>query len=142
MYFYSATENAFYPEDTKNDYIIAGTWPVDALKVDNAVFVEYSGTPPTGKRRIAGNNGLPVWNDIPELTPGELAVAAEFKKQTLIEQANIYMNSKQWPGKAVIGRLNRDELSQYNLWLDYLDELESVDISNELNICWPPKPSI
>ncbi len=31
------------------------------------------------------------------------------------------MNSKQWPGKAAIGRLKGEELAQYNLWLDYLE---------------------
>lgn len=40
------------------------------------------------------------------------------------------MNSRQWPGKAAIGRLKGDDLTQYNLWLDYLDALEAVDTSS------------
>ncbi|HCU2349132.1 TPA: tail fiber assembly protein, partial [Escherichia coli] len=53
---------------------------------------------------------------------------------------NNYMNSKQWPGKAAIGRLKDDELEQYNLWLDYLDALEMVDTSGAPDIQWPEEP--
>ena len=62
------------------------------------------------------------------------------KKQDLIDQANAYMNSKQWPGKSVLGRLKDDELTQYNLWLDYLDALEAVDVSSAPDINWPVPP--
>ena len=36
--------------------------------------------------------------------------------------------------KAAIGRLKGEELVQYNLWLDYLDALELVDISSAPDI--------
>ncbi|WP_434082029.1 tail fiber assembly protein [Escherichia coli] len=68
--------------------------------------------------------------------------AAEAKKQFLIDQANVYMNNKQWPGKAAIGRLTGEELAQYNLWLDYLDELEAVDTSSAPDINWPVPPEV
>ncbi|EDM2693909.1 tail fiber assembly protein, partial [Salmonella enterica subsp. enterica serovar Typhimurium] len=42
-----------------------------------------------------------------------------------------------WPGKSVLGRLKDDELTQYNLWLDYLDALEAVDVSSAPDIVWP-----
>ncbi|EHW4941864.1 tail fiber assembly protein, partial [Escherichia coli] len=64
----------------------------------------------------------------------------ESERQLLINQANEYMNSKQWPGKAAIGRLKDDELAQYNLWLDYLDALELVDSSSAPDIEWPTPP--
>ncbi|HAU5698704.1 TPA: tail fiber assembly protein, partial [Citrobacter freundii] len=65
---------------------------------------------------------------------------AENKKRLLINEATEYINSKQWPGKAAIGRLKGDELVQYNLWLDYLDELEAVDTSSAPDINWPVPP--
>ena len=68
--------------------------------------------------------------------------AAELEKQQLINQANNYMNSKQWPGKAAIGRLKGEELAQYNLWLDYLDALELVDTSGAPDIEWPTPPAV
>lgn len=44
------------------------------------------------------------------------------------------MSGKQWPCKIAIGRLEDEELEQYNLWLDYLGALESVDTSSAPDI--------
>ncbi|ENP6200873.1 tail fiber assembly protein [Escherichia coli] len=68
-------------------------------------------------------------------------VSAESRQQLLITEANAYMNGKQWPGKAAIGRLKGDELIQYGNWLDYLDALEAVDTSSAPEIIWPVPPS-
>ncbi len=75
------------------------------------------------------------------LTEEQIA-SAETKKQQLINQANDYMNSRQWVGKAAIGRLKGEELAQYNLWLDYLDALELVDTSSAPDIEWPTPPAV
>ncbi|EHP6495169.1 TPA: tail fiber assembly protein, partial [Escherichia coli] len=74
--------------------------------------------------------------------PEEAILLATAQKQNLIDNANEYMNSKQWPGKAAIGRLKGDELAQYNLWLDYLDALELVDTSGAPDIEWPTPPAV
>ena len=66
--------------------------------------------------------------------------AADAEKQSKIELANEFMNSKQWPGKAAMGRLNDVEKEQYNAWLDYLDALELVDTSSAPDIEWPEEP--
>ncbi|MFS3664563.1 tail fiber assembly protein, partial [Escherichia coli] len=60
----------------------------------------------------------------------------------LINEANEHMNSRQWPGKAAIGRLKSEELAQYNLWLDYLDALELVDTSSAPDIEWLTPPAV
>lgn len=77
----------------------------------------------------------------PEKTHDELVEEASAKKNSLIVSANEFMNSKQWPGKAAIGRLKGDELAQYNAWLDYLDALEAVDTSTAPDITWPTPPA-
>lgn len=76
----------------------------------------------------------------PEKTNEELVEEASSKKISLIDSANEFMNSKQWPGKAAIGRLKGDELAQYNLWLDYLDALEAIETSTAPDIDWPNAP--
>ncbi|EBP3214212.1 tail fiber assembly protein [Salmonella enterica subsp. indica] len=65
---------------------------------------------------------------------------AELQKDTLISQANDYMNSKQWPGKAAMGHLNDNGKVQDNDWLDYLNALDNIDASNAPNITWPLSP--
>ena len=67
-------------------------------------------------------------------------VAADAEKSRRINEANDYMNRKQWPGKVAIGRLKEDELAQYNLWLDYLDALEAIDTSMIPDLEWPYLP--
>jgi uncharacterized protein YggL (DUF469 family) len=52
------------------------------------------------------------------------------------------MNNRQWPGKAVLGRLTEAEKEQYNLWLDYLGALEAVDTSSAPDINWPTPPAM
>ncbi|WP_258987595.1 tail fiber assembly protein [Scandinavium hiltneri] len=78
---------------------------------------------------------------LPEPTHDEFVAQADAQQQQLIDQANAHMNSKQWPGKAAIGRLKGDELAQYNAWLDYLDALEAVDTSSAPDIEWPTQPA-
>ncbi|MNY80611.1 Caudovirales tail fiber assembly protein [compost metagenome] len=68
--------------------------------------------------------------------------AADAEKQSKINKANEYINSKQWPGKAAMGRLSDAEKAKYNEWLDYLDALEAVDTSSAPDIDWPTPPAV
>ncbi|HAW7834942.1 TPA: tail fiber assembly protein [Escherichia coli] len=76
----------------------------------------------------------------PEKTKEQLIQEADLEKEGRIRAANDFINSKQWPGKAAIGRLKGDELAQYNLWLDYLHALEAVDTTSAPDIKWPTPP--
>ncbi|EKK3990359.1 tail fiber assembly protein [Cronobacter sakazakii] len=139
--FYSPSLNIFVNPALKDDYINANSWPDDALAVSDDVYNEFAiNTPPDDKIRVAGKNGLSTWALIPPPSHEELIQQAETERQLLLNQANEYMNSKQWPGKAAIGRLKGEELALYNLWLDYLDALELVDTSSAPDIEWPTPP--
>lgn len=141
-YFYSAKHNSFFPLELKDDYINGIGWPEDAAEVTEQVYNEFTGEPPKGQKRVAGKNGLPEWEDIPPPTHEEIVAHAEVERQSRTDAANGYMNGKQWPGKAAIGRLKGNDLTQYNLWLDYLDQLEAVDTSSAPNIVWPISPAV
>ncbi|EBQ9779262.1 DUF4376 domain-containing protein [Salmonella enterica] len=66
MYHYSPTQNTFYPDQMKQVYIDAGTFPDDTVEVDDTVWLEFAGShPPEGKQRAAGSDNLPCWVDIP-----------------------------------------------------------------------------
>ncbi|ECR7610297.1 tail fiber assembly protein [Salmonella enterica] len=72
-YVYSAKSNAFYFYDFQSDYEKAGTWPDDAVDVDDSIYVEFAANqPPEGKTRAAGTDGLPVWVDIPAPTSKQI----------------------------------------------------------------------
>ncbi|MGO3910406.1 tail fiber assembly protein [Huaxiibacter chinensis] len=139
-YMYSAETNAFYPLSMQADYEKAGSWPEDGIEVSEDVFSEFTSMSHADKHREPGPDGLPMWVDNPAPTQEELVAIAEAEKRRLISMANANINVKQWPGKAAIGRLKGDELTQYNLWLDYLDSLQAVDTSLAPDINWPDPP--
>lgn len=141
-FYYSASTNMILWSSLKDEYEKNNEWPDDAMELTNDQAAEFMNEPPEGKMRAAGNDGFPVWLDVPPPMHEELIAYADAQKQYLIVQANDYMNSKQWPGKAAIGRLKSDELAQYNLWLDYLDALEAVDTSSAPDINWPVPPGV
>ena len=141
---YLYVNNLAYPYELQSLYVEKGEWPEEkGVDIDEVIFRKYFyDTPPEGKYRCVGEDGLPAWADIPPPTREEQIASAETKKQQLINQANEYINSKQWPGKASIGRLKGEELAQYNLWLDYLDALELVDTSGAPDIEWSTPPAV
>ena len=141
-YLYSPATNAFYPQEMKASYMLSGTWPEDGVSVDNAVYEAFTCAAPEGKIRSSGVDGYPCWTDIPPLSSEEITAQANEEKDRLITSANDYMNTRQWPGKAAIGRLKGDDLAQYNLWLDYLDALDTVNISSAPDINWPVSPQV
>ncbi|MCG3099410.1 tail fiber assembly protein [Enterobacter sp. DRP3] len=139
-YIYSAKNNAFYPVSMMADYVAAGSWPDDGKEITMDCFLEFTSVAHTDKYRVAGDDGLPAWEQVPAPTKEQLIAIAEAEKMRLIGLANANINIKQWPGKAAIGRLKGDELTQYNLWLDYLDALEAVNSLTAPDIAWPDKP--
>ncbi|HFI4442651.1 tail fiber assembly protein [Escherichia coli] len=141
-YVYSPSDNSFYAVSLRSLYEQQNTWPSDAVNVSNEMSFEFMAEPPDGKIRTAGDDGLPAWGDIPPPTHDELIAQAESEKQSRIAQANEYMNGKQWPGKAAMGRLSDAEKSQYNAWLDYLDALEAIDTSSAPDVSWPAQPAM
>lgn len=131
--FYSPLLNGFLLEKTAQVYGGKGL-----VEVSRDTYDEFMAGSET-KTMVAGDNG-PEWKDVPPLTFKEQVAAAETEKQKRISAANDFISGKQWPGKAAIGRLKSDELTQYNLWLDYLDALEAVDTSEPQKTIWPEPP--
>lgn len=139
-YYFSSSTNEFIPLELEEQYVDAGTFPDDSKLVADEVSEEFLQPAPEGKIRVVGDDGMPAWVDLPPLTPEEIIAAAEADKLQRINDANDYVNSKQWPGKAAIGRLKGEELEQYSLWLDYLDALEAVKTARAPDIDWPIPP--
>lgn len=72
-YFYSASINMFYPASLRDAYEQAGTWPEDAVECEDSVYQEFAANPPSeGKMRVAGEDGMPAWDDIPPPTDEQI----------------------------------------------------------------------
>lgn len=139
---YSAKNNCFIEVVRIEEYETFGWDLSDAKPISNDMFLTFTQDRTTeGFQRVAGSDGLPCWEPLPPLTKEEMQENAEGDKQKRVFEANEYMNSRQWPGKAAMGRLSDKEKAQYNLWLDYLDALEAVDTSTAPDITWPTPPA-
>ncbi|EBC0455000.1 DUF4376 domain-containing protein [Salmonella enterica] len=113
MYHYSPSNNAFYPEDLKQVYIDAGTFPDDTVEVSDDVWLEFAGNqPPEGKQRAAGKDGLPCWVDIPlpDIEDVRSQKHAEINAWRNVQENANYtftFNNHQWDyGKATQERLS------------------------------------
>ena len=124
------------------EYEDAGTLPDDVIEITRETYEQFLGLHPEGKEIGADSSGRPIWINSPPPSKEDEVLMAEMKKISLVSEANTYINTHQWPGKAAIGRLKGNELEQYNLWLDYLDALELVDPSSAPDIEWPTPPAV
>ncbi|EQC4543711.1 MULTISPECIES: tail fiber assembly protein [Enterobacterales] len=139
-YIYSAINNSFYPSSMKDDYQRAGTWPDDAVEVDDNIYLEFTAEPPEGKMRIAGENGLPVWGDLTPPTREEMIKVAEQQQQQLIDSAMQSVTVIQL--KLQAGRILTDsEKAKLNAILDYIDAVTAANTTNAPDIDWPTLPA-
>lgn len=147
---FSVNKQAFYDENTD-------TIPDDAVVITHEQHVSLINGMNDGERYVyIGQNGELTLSDSKpsqwhtwDIDTNEWVIStdaqiklADDEKSRLTQGANDYINSKQWPGKAAMGRLKDTEKALYNLWLDYLDALEAVDTSKAPDITWPTPPAV
>ncbi|MEM8141922.1 tail fiber assembly protein, partial [Morganella morganii] len=76
----------------------------------------------------------------PRPTKEQLIAKAEYDKQALITE--VQAETQLLQTKLALGRISDNEKARLNAWLDYLDELEAVDVSTAPDIIWPVKPEV
>lgn len=122
------------------DYTLANSWPDDAKDVDEDVYLEYAGEPPTGKRRVVDNFGMPGWADVPV----DYAGKAEAKRQNLLSVANEIIND--WRTELQLDVISDEDKANLILWMAYIKELKSLtfdDINSQEDfeaVNWPVSP--
>lgn len=139
-YFYSASNNVFYPDIMKEDYVKTGSWPNDLVSVDGADYTEYSGTPPEGKIRGANVEGIPCWVEIPPPTHEQLVAAAEQQKTALLAEATTIIAPL--ADAQAGGYIDDADVPLLAEWQRYRYKLTKVDTSTAPDITLPPKPEV
>lgn len=102
---------------------------------------------PIGTTTSAPATRFDVWNGSEWVTDrlAQQAAAiteAEQTKISLRNHANDSINEQQWPSRLALGCLNESEKIKFIIWLDYIDSLNSVDLSNSSHITWPEIPDL
>lgn len=137
MYFFSAEMNSFYPEELKEEYIKAGTFPDDSILVGSDVFSEYSQNPPDGKMRGV-KRGKPAWIDLPPPSKIELTTIARQKKAELSQEAENRIT--QLERKVRLSMASDEEAELLKAWEIYTVKLDDVNPDLAPEIEWPQKP--
>ncbi|EJD6401178.1 tail fiber assembly protein [Providencia rettgeri] len=138
-YYYSAAMNAFYLASMKQNYIDAGSFPDDVKEIEDDIFQQFSASePPEGKMRVAGEDGLPTWTDIPPPTQEELIQQAEDEKQNRLQEASKIIAPLQ--DAADLGMAMESEVATLKKWRKYRALINRVDTSVAPDIKWPEKP--
>lgn len=76
----------------------------------------------------------------PPPTKEQLIAKAEYDKQALI--AEVQSETQLLQTKHAMKRIKPYEEALLIAWLDYLDELEAVNVSTAPDIIWPVKPVV
>ena len=138
-YIFDAKTNAFYPVELKDSYIEKGLWPEYGVEIDEETFSEFQ-KPPTGKMRIAGEDGYPAWADIPPPTKEELAHNAENERQRRIAHADAMMLD--WRTELMLGEISDVNRAKLLAWMAYKSEVKSVDVTTDPeHVNWPKPPA-
>ncbi|KDZ59631.1 caudovirales tail fiber assembly family protein [Escherichia coli 3-073-06_S3_C1] len=146
-FLYSAKSNAFV---FKESSLLKTDEYSDAVPVDMGVFAEFYPTVKDGMRRVAGPDGMPAWEKIPEPTKEELfalkLAQAESKRDALISAANAYISSEHWPSKLILEIITDEEKATFKEWLSHIDALKKMKFNDEAAILsdsleWPPRPA-
>lgn len=137
---YAYANNSFYPFSMREAYEASGSWPINHVEVEESVFTEFSATPPVGKIRGTGDDGMPAWVDIPPPTQEEIVAEVELKKANLRVLADSEIN---WRQDAVdAGNATEEEAAALADWKNYRAQLMRVNISKAPDIEWPIPPVV
>lgn len=134
-YTYSPSHNAFYLTVLKAEYELSDNWPEDGVEISDDLFIEYTSTPPGGKERGVGDDGMPCWVDLPAPTKEALITAAEQQKQTLLSDAQTMIAPLQ--DAFELDMATEEEKVLLLAWKKYRVLLMRVDTAKPV---WPTPP--
>ncbi|MBW9439576.1 tail fiber assembly protein [Enterobacter roggenkampii] len=107
---------------------------------ERRVYTDSNGDLVLSERKPSQWHAWDSQNNAWTISDASRVQVAQSEKNRRAQKATDFINSQQWPGKLALGRLDDKEVARFNLWLDYLDELENVDVSLSSDIQWPVKP--
>lgn len=89
-YFYSKQENSFYAKELLDSYIEQGSFPSDAIEVEDKCYEEFSVFENAdGMVRMGGHDGLPFWAKKTALPIEQQVENAELQKKKLINDVTM-----------------------------------------------------
>lgn len=138
--YFSATENGFYDDALKADYIAAGTWPDDVKELSEQCYQYLLKGQTDGKVITANEYGQPVLSDPPAQTKEQAIAEAGAQKDKLMSEASSIIAPLEDAANPDINIATDDEKTQLVAWRKYRVLLSRIDTSLAPDIVWPSKP--
>ena len=138
MYFYSAINNAFYPDVLRDEYELAGSWPNDLVEISNDAYDALFAGQSDGKVISPGDDGHPTLIDPPPLTDEQLVAQANALVKSLMAYATSAIAPLQYA--VDLEMATAEEQTRLKKWKKYLVLMSRVDTSKAPDIDLPEKP--
>lgn len=137
---YSAANNCFLAKNDVGKYENAGWELSDAVEVTYGTYLEFvEDRTLQGKVRIAGDDGLPAWGDIPPPTHDELIAAAEQVRQQLLVHADATILD--WRTELMLGEISDANRGKLSAWLAFKNDVKSTNVTiDPEHVIWPAFP--
>lgn len=139
MYFYSAKNNAFYPDVLRDEYEQAGSWPDDLVEITDDLYDALFAGQSDGKVITPGDDGRPVLTDPPPPTNEQLVAQANSRIKSLMAQATTAIAPLQ--DAEDLGIQTDKEAAMLKAWKTYRVLLSRVTPEDE-KASWPEMPEV
>lgn len=136
--YFSASENGFYDDAYRADYIAAGTWPDDAAAISDQWYQYLLNGQFLGRVVTVNEYGQPVLTDPPAPTKEQLIAEADARKAALITDASETISILK--DAVDLGKSTKEEEARLLAWREYRVLLMRVDTSLAPDIEWPAAP--
>ncbi|MBN6599375.1 tail fiber assembly protein [Citrobacter sedlakii] len=136
-YYYSASNNSFYPLSLKDDYDVVDSWPSDAVAISEKWYNYLMEGQMKGKLIISNEYGEPILSEPAPLTKQELIHFAENKKEELLRE--IREKTQIWQTQLALGIISDEDKQRLIQWMLHAQQVAVTDTSAN-PVDWPEQP--
>lgn len=138
-YIYSSETNSFYPKELEESYRASDSWPDKYVDVSEEEHARLIAGLSEGKSIVPGDKGYPRLTTVSLYSQEDQVQYAKYERDGRANKAAQSIMSIQL--RQNVGRvLTSEEKVKLKGVLDYLDALDSLDLSTAPDIKWPAKP--
>ncbi|WP_410739294.1 tail fiber assembly protein [Citrobacter sedlakii] len=136
-YYYSASNNSFYPLSLKDDYDVVDSWPSDAVAISEKWYNYLMEGQMKGKLIISNEYGEPILSEPAPLTKQEQIQFAENKKEELLRE--IREKTQIWQTQLALGIISDEDRQRLIQWMLHAQQVAVTDTSAN-PVDWPEQP--
>ncbi|EIQ7160029.1 tail fiber assembly protein [Citrobacter sp. RHB21-C05] len=136
-YYFSASNNSFYPLSLKDDYDVVDSWPSDAVAISEKWYNYLMEGQMKGKLIISNEYGEPILSEPAPLTKQELIQFAENKKEELLRE--IREKTQIWQTQLALGIISDEDRQRLIQWMLHAQQVAVTDTSAN-PVDWPEQP--